>query len=80
MRMCVSCREMKPKAELMRIVLNKEGEIFFDNKGKQNGRGAYICKSADCIKKAQKTSALNRAFNTSIKDEIFEKLLSEAEK
>lgn len=80
MRMCISCREMKPKAELMRIVCNKEGQIFFDESSKQNGRGAYICKSEECIKRAQKTSALNRAFDTEIDGAIFEKLIAEVKK
>ena len=79
MRTCIACREMKPKAELMRIVYNKQGEIFFDDTSKQNGRGAYICKSKECIYKAKKTSALSRAFGTEIEESVFEKLLAEVE-
>lgn len=77
MRTCIACREMKPKAELMRIVCNKQGEIFFDSTSKQNGRGAYICRSAECIEKARKSSALSRAFETKIENEIYDKLLQE---
>ena len=79
MRTCIACREMKPKAELMRIVCNKQGEIFFDPTSKQNGRGAYICKSRQCIEKARKTSALSRAFETAIAPEVYDKLSAEVE-
>lgn len=79
MRTCVACREMKPKAQLLRIVCNKQGEIFFDSTSKQNGRGAYICRDRICIEKARKSSALSRAFECEIADEIYDKLISEAE-
>lgn len=71
MRMCTGCREMKPKGELIRIVKTPEGEIKLDRVGKLNGRGAYICKSAECLKKAQKTGALSRAFSMEVPSEIF---------
>lgn len=73
-RMCTACREMKPKIELIRIVRTPEGDIKLDTTGKLNGRGAYICKSAECLKKAQKTGALSRAFGTEIPEEIFAEL------
>lgn len=65
---------MKPKIELIRIVRTPEGDIKLDTTGKLNGRGAYICKSAECLKKAQKTGALSRAFGTEIPEEIFAEL------
>lgn len=65
---------MKPKIELIRIVRTPEGDIKLDPTGKLNGRGAYICKSAECLKKAQKTGALSRAFGTEIPEEIFAEL------
>ena len=55
MRMCVGCHEMKPKKELLRVVKPAEGECAIDRTGKASGRGAYICPSAECLKKAQKT-------------------------
>ena len=58
MRMCVGCREMKPKMELTRVVKPQEGDCAIDFTGKAPGRGAYVCKSAECLKKAQKTRAL----------------------
>lgn len=71
MRMCTGCREMKPKQQLIRIVKTPDGEIKLDTTGRLNGRGAYICKSANCLKKAQKAGALSRAFETNVADEVY---------
>ncbi|MGN0494121.1 MAG: RNase P modulator RnpM [Acutalibacteraceae bacterium] len=73
-RMCVGCREMKPKNTLIRIVKTPEGDIKTDPTGKLNGRGAYICKSAECLKRAEKSGALSRAFGASVPEEIFAEL------
>ena len=61
MRMCVACREMKPKRELIRVVRTPEGEIVADETGRKNGRGAYLCRAEVCLGKAVKTRALERA-------------------
>ena len=61
MRMCVACREMKPKRELIRVVRTPEGEIVADETGRKNGRGAYLCRSEACLNKALKIRALDRA-------------------
>ena len=53
-RKCIVCQDRDSKKELMRIVKNKEGEIFLDPSGRANGRGAYICKDSECLKKAIK--------------------------
>jgi len=74
MRMCLGCNEMKPKIELIRIVKTPENEIMVDLKGKANGRGAYICRDAECLKKAVKAKRLERTFATEISDEIYETL------
>lgn len=74
LRMCIACREMKDKRELLRIVKDKEGNIFVDESGKQNGRGAYVCKSKDCIDKLQKQKLLNKTFKTNIDDVVYEKI------
>ena len=71
MRMCTGCHEMKPKKELIRVVKTPEGEIKLDFTGKLNGRGAYICKNAECFKKAQKQNALSRAFSTPVTPEVY---------
>ena len=74
MRMCTGCREMKPKKELIRVVKTPEGEIKLDTVGKLNGRGAYICKCAECLKKAEKSNALSRAFNQTVSSEVLMQL------
>jgi len=79
LRMCLGCQEMKPKKELIRIVRNKENEISVDFTGKKAGRGAYICKSTDCLSKAIKAKRLERAFETSISDDIYETLKKQLE-
>ena len=61
MRMCVGCREMRPKKELIRIVRSPEGEISIDMKGKKSGRGAYICYNEQCLARALKQKQLDRA-------------------
>jgi predicted RNA-binding protein YlxR (DUF448 family) len=77
MRMCTGCREMQPKKELIRIVKTAEGEIKVDSTGKLNGRGAYICKNVECLKKAQKANALSRAFEMSVSPEVYSQLETE---
>lgn len=72
--MCVGCRAMKPKRELVRIACNKEGEITVDPTGKAPGRGAYVCRSSACLERAVKTRALERAFSTKVGDEVFSRL------
>ena len=79
-RKCIVCQDRDSKKELMRIVKNKEGEIFLDPSGRANGRGAYICNDAECLKKAIKSKALNRAFKIEVPNEVYENLLEELQK
>lgn len=79
MRQCLGCREMKPKRELIRAVKSPEGEVNLDFKGKAAGRGAYICPSKDCLKKAMKAKALERAFSAQIPPEVYEQLEKQME-
>jgi len=72
MRQCLGCREMKPKRELIRVVRSPESEVSLDFKGKKPGRGAYICHSAECLKRAVKSKALSRALDVPIPPEIME--------
>ena len=74
MRMCVGCREMKEKRELLRVVHTPEGAVLLDRTCKLNGRGAYVCKSAQCLQKAVKTRQLERALSCPISQEVFESL------
>ena len=72
-RMCIACRQMKDKKELVRFV--KSGEnVCLDKTGKQAGRGAYVCDSPECITKCIKTRALNRAFKANISEDVYNKL------
>lgn len=70
MRMCIACREMKPKKEMARIVKSGE-EIRLDLTGKANGRGAYICNDGECVKKLRKYKLLSKAFSCAVSDEIY---------
>lgn len=74
LRMCIACREMKNKKDLLRIVKNKEGKIFVDETGKANGRGAYICKDTACLEKLKKQKVLNKAFKMMIEDSVYEEI------
>ena len=74
MRMCVGCREMTPKKELLRVVKSPEGVISFDRVGKAPGRGAYICKKVECLNKAVKIHALEKQLECSISEEVYAQL------
>ena len=74
MRMCVACREMKPKKELIRVVRTPEGEIVADETGRKNGRGAYLCRAEACFNKAVKTRALERALEQPLSEAAAEYL------
>jgi uncharacterized protein len=79
LRMCLGCKEMKPKKELIRVVRNNEGEINIDLVGKKPGRGAYICRSVDCLENAIKAKRLEKAFETAIDVEIYNNLKNQLE-
>jgi predicted RNA-binding protein YlxR (DUF448 family) len=79
LRRCLGCREMKEKRELLRIVKNSEGLVFFDPTGKKNGRGAYLCKESACFDKAVKTKAFSREFETEIPDIVYEEIKKQME-
>lgn len=79
LRQCLGCRTMKPKRELIRVVRPPDGEIHLDFRGKDNGRGAYLCPDAACLKKAIKTKALERAFGVAIPAEIYAQLEAQME-
>ena len=77
MRKCVGCAEMKPKKDLMRILRTESGEFVVDAAGKKNGRGAYICRSVECFRKAAKSKGLERSFKQEIPQEVYERLEKE---
>ena len=75
MRLCVGCREMKPKTELLRVVRSPEGEVSLDPTGKKAGRGAYCCYRAECLGRALKQRQLDRALETKLTEAANEGLL-----
>ena len=74
MRMCVACRQMQPKKELLRVVRTPEGTVALDRTGRMNGRGAYLCGRRECFEKAVKTRALERALEQKIDETVLERL------
>lgn len=74
LRTCMGCNNPKEKQELLRIVKSKEGDISVDLTGKKNGRGAYICKDEECLKKLKKSKRLDRVFEVPVSDEIYENI------
>ena len=79
LRMCTGCGEMKAKKELVRVVRSKEGEISLDLTGKKSGRGAYVCPSLECLKKARKTRRIERSLDVKIPDELYDAMEKEME-
>lgn len=77
MRMCAGCGQMKPKKELVRVVKSPEGEISLDLTGRKPGRGAYVCKSTDCLKAARKARRLEKAFSCKIPEEVYDRMEEE---
>ena len=76
-RRCTGCGEHFPKKELIRVLRTPEGEILLDDTGKRSGRGAYICKSASCLKKARRARRLESSLEVAIPDEVYDRLEEE---
>ena len=79
LRMCLGCRAMKAKDELIRVVKSPQGDVTLDFVGKKPGRGAYICKDGECLKRAVKSKALPRAFSAQIPQEVLDGLHEQIE-
>lgn len=77
LRMCIVCKQMLPKAEMLRIVKNKEGEIFIDASNKANGRGAYVCNNPQCVITCLKKRMPNKVFKCEIPDEVYDRIAEE---
>ena len=77
MRMCVGCREMKEKRELIRIVRTPDGEVAMDDTGKRSGRGAYVCRNAECMIRAIRQKQLERQLEITLTNEVSEALTEE---
>lgn len=80
MRQCVGCGEMKSKKEMLRILKTPEDKIVLDVTGKQNGRGAYICRNKECFELARKSKGLERSFKRTVGTQVYDELLEEFEK
>ena len=82
MRRCLGCNEHKPKNELLRVVRDPDGQVFLDFTGKKSGRGAYICKSVKCLRRAAKAKRIDKSLECTVPEEVYarmEKELSENE-
>ena len=77
MRMCVGCREMKDKKTLIRVVRSPEGTVSLDTTGKKSGRGAYVCRNAECLRKAIRQRQLERQLETALSEEASRGLTEE---
>ena len=78
-RQCMGCRERKEKRQMIRVVRTTEGDVRLDFSGKLNGRGAYICPNPECLKKVQKSKALERSLEVAIPEEVYDRLTKEME-
>ena len=78
-RQCMGCRERKPKREMLRVVRGTDGAVSLDFSGKVNGRGAYVCPDAECLKKAQKSRALERCLETPVPQDVYDRMIREME-
>jgi predicted RNA-binding protein YlxR (DUF448 family) len=79
LRKCSGCGEMKPKAELVRVVRSPEGAVSLDFGGKLNGRGAYLCPNPECLKRAIRSKALDRSLEVAIPEDVYARLEKEME-
>ena len=80
MRMCVGCREMKEKRELIRVVRTPEGGTVLDPTGKKSGRGAYVCRNPECLRRAIRQKQLERQLEINLTQEITDALTAEMER
>jgi len=78
-RQCMGCRERKAKRDMIRVVRTTDGTVTLDFGGKLNGRGAYVCPDPECLKKAQRSKALDRSLEVTIPEEVYQRLAKEME-
>lgn len=77
MRTCIGCGTVKPKKELIRIILTEDGTLLADRTGRANGRGAYLCDDPACLQRAVKRKSLSKAFRTQVSAEAADRLMAE---
>ena len=73
-RQCLGCNEHKPKAELLRVVRDPEGNVSLDFTGKSSGRGAYICRSLKCLQRARRSQRIEKNLECAIPDEVYDRM------
>ena len=78
-RQCMGCRERKDKRAMLRVVRGTDGSVSLDFSGKLNGRGAYVCPDPECLRKAQRSRALERCLETPIPQEVYDRMVKEME-
>ena len=78
-RMCVSCRIRRNKIDLIRVVLQPDGQVIVDPSGKKPGRGAYVCRDKDCLTQAIKAHRFDRGLKTDVSSEVIEALIQHAD-
>ena len=79
MRQCMGCNEHKPKGELIRVVRSPEGDISLDFTGRKNGRGAYLCRSVACLRKAAKSRRIDRVLECTVPEAVWAEMEREIE-
>ncbi len=79
-RHCVGCGAAVPKKELIRVVRTPDAGILLDFTGKKAGRGAYLCKNIQCLKKARKAKKLEKSLSCQIPQEVYDLLEEELTK
>jgi hypothetical protein len=65
-RICLACRTVQPKRELVRIVRTPDQQVVVDFTGKANGRGVYVCRNAVCWEKALIKERLSHALKVTV--------------
>ena len=78
-RQCMGCRERKDKKAMLRVVRKTDGTAVLDFSGKLNGRGAYVCPDPECLRKAQRSKALERCLEVTIPQEVYDLMVREME-
>ena len=76
-RKCLGCMQAFPKKELIRVVRTPENEVCVDLTGKKSGRGAYICKSLGCLKKARRSKRIDKSLDCTVPDEVYDRMEKE---
>ena len=80
MRQCMGCNEHKPKGELLRVVRSPEGTISLDTTGRASGRGAYLCRDVQCLRRARKSRRIENTLEWTIPEEVWDRMEEELEK